>query len=213
MQAEPDQSTSELLPVGLTGGIGSGKSTVARMLADRGAAVIDADQVAREVVEPGTPALEEIRSRFGPTVVHDGALDREALAAIVFEDDAARTDLEAITHPHIAERILERIDEIARAGEADVLVVDHPLLVETGQHEQFPVVVVVVAPEETRVQRLVEHRGMSSRDVRARIRSQADDERRRAAATHVIDNSGDHDALTAQVERLWNELTDGRADA
>ena len=198
--------------VGLTGGIGSGKSTVARLLAERGAIVVDADQVAREVVEPGEPALTEISERFGADVTDpEGRLDREALAAIVFDDEGARRELESITHPRIGERVAERIAQAQQAedddGRARVVVVDHPLLVESGAAAQYPTVVVVSTPEDERVRRLVDQRGMPEADARARIRAQADDATREAAATHVIDNSGPPGALAAQVDRLLAELT------
>lgn len=196
--------------VGLTGGIGSGKSTVARLLAERGAVVVDADQVAREVVEPGEPALAEIAERFGAGVLDDGRLDRPALAAIVFGDEDARRDLEAITHPRIGERIATRIGEAQAAEEADgrtrVVVVDHPLLVESGSASGYATVIVVEAPVEVRVQRLVEHRGMAEEDARARIAAQADDATRRAAATHVVDNSGEPEDLAPQVDAILAEL-------
>lgn len=197
--------------VGLTGGIGSGKSTVAARLAQLGAYVIDADVVAREVVEPGTPGLEAIVARFGSSVLTaDGALDRPALAAIVFGDDQARAALNDITHPRIGERITERIaahvDAEADEHRARIVVVDHPLLIETGQAAAFPAVVVVLAPEELRIQRLVGSRGMDADDVRARLRAQADDAERRAAATHVIVNDGDLDHLHEQADAVHASL-------
>ncbi len=197
--------------VGLTGGIGSGKSTVARLLAEHGAIVVDTDQVAREVVEPGEPALDAIAERFGPGVIDDeGGLDRPAMAAIVFGDDAARRDLEGITHPRIGERVAERIAQARADEEADgrerLVVVDHPLLVESGAAAGYETVIVVEAPLEVRVQRLVEARGMDEADARARMKAQADDATRRAAATHVVDNSGDLDALEAQVHDIIADL-------
>lgn len=197
--------------VGLTGGVGSGKSTVARLLAERGAVVVDADQVAREVVEPGEPALDEVVARFGRGVLDaDGRLDRPALAAIVFGDDQARRDLEAITHPRIAERVTQRIADAQAAEDADgrtrIVVVDHPLLVESGTAAGYPTVIVVETPAEERVRRLVEHRGMSEDDARARIAAQADDEARRAVATHLVDNAGEPDDLVAQVEAILADL-------
>ena len=197
--------------IGLTGGIGSGKSTVARLFAERGAIVVDADQVAREVVEPGEPALAEIVQHFGPDVVDaEGRLDRPALAAIVFGDDEARRALEAITHPRIGERIGEHVEQ-ARADEAAdgrerVVVVDHPLLVESGAVVGFDTVVVVETPVDVRVRRLVDARGMDEADARARVAAQADDATRRAAATHLIDNGGEPDALGAQVDAVLAEL-------
>lgn len=197
--------------VGLTGGIGSGKSTVARLLAEHGAIVVDADQVAREVVEPGEPALEEIRERFGRDVIDpDGRLDRAALATIVFGDEAARRDLEGITHPRIGERVADRIAQAEADEDADgrerLVVVDHPLLVESGAAAGYETVIVVEAPVEVRVRRLVESRGMDEADARARLRAQADDATRRAAATHVVDNGGDLDALDAQVTAILDDL-------
>lgn len=197
--------------IGLTGGIGSGKSTVARLFAERGAIVVDADQVAREVVEPGEPALAEIVEHFGPDVVDaEGRLDRPALAAVVFGDDEARRALEAITHPRIGERIGEHVEQ-ARADEAAdgrerVVVVDHPLLVESGAVVGFDTVVVVETPVDVRVRRLVDARGMDEADARARVAAQADDATRRAAATHLIDNGGEPDALGAQVDAVLAEL-------
>lgn len=194
--------------VGLTGGMGSGKSTVSRMLADLGAEVVDADRVAREVVEPGRPALDEIADRFGPDVLlPDGALDRGALAEVVFSDAEALADLEAITHPRIRARIVELVEEARTShGDGAIVVLDHPLLVETGQHEHVDAVVVVTAPLDTRVRRLADGRGIAPEDARARIRTQAHDDTRSAVADHVIDNSGDLQALRAEVDALWQEL-------
>jgi dephospho-CoA kinase len=194
--------------VGLTGGMGSGKSTVARLLADRGAHVIDADAVAREVVAPGEPALDEIAARFGGHLVRDdGSLDRAGLAALVFDDETARADLEAITHPRIAGRIEARLERFAaEAPPGSVAVVDHPLLVETGQADRFDALVVVLAPVDVRVERLAAGRGVDPEDARARMAVQADDDERRAVATHVIGNDGDLAALEREVDRVWHEL-------
>lgn len=202
--------------VGLTGGMGSGKSTVAARLAELGCDIIDADQVAREVVEPGQPALREIAERFGPEVITDGALDRQAVADIVFGDDQARRDLEAITHPRIGARITQRFQELAEAeaedGRQRIVVVDHPLLVEAGQAANYPSVIVVVAPAEVRVKRLADGRGIDSEDARARIATQASDEERLEAATHVIRNDGDLDHLYAQVDEVMDDLRHLAAD-
>lgn len=196
--------------VGLTGGIGSGKSTVAARFAERGCAIIDADRVAREVVEPGEAALDEIVARFGDAVRRsDGSLDRAALAGIVFADPEARADLERITHPRVAARMAERIADLASRADASahqLVVVDHPLLVETGQAGRFDAVVVVLASEPVRLQRLADERGMDLADARARIRAQAGDDERRAVATHVIDNEGDLASLNAQVDRIHGDL-------
>jgi dephospho-CoA kinase len=196
--------------VAVTGGIGSGKSTVTARFAERGCPVIDADRVAREVVEPGEPALAELAERFGDGVIRpDGSLDRAAVAAIVFADDDARADLERITHPRVAARMAERIADLnAEPGARPdrVVVIDHPLLVETAQAGRFDAVVVVLAPEAVRSQRLADERGMDPADVRARMAAQASDAERRAVATHVVDNSGDLASLLAQVDRIHADL-------
>lgn len=196
--------------IGLTGGIGSGKSTVAARLAAHGCDVIDADAIAREIVEPGEPALAELAERFGPDVLNDdGTLDRAALAERAFSDDAARADLERITHPRVAARIAEWIATVAaRVPQGHLVVVDHPLLVETGQERRFDAVVVVTADAEQRIKRLIDERGLDEGDVRARIRVQATDEQRRAVATHVIDNDGTRQDLDAAVDALYAELTE-----
>ena len=197
--------------VGLTGGIGSGKSTVAKLFAERGAHVVDADVIAREVVEPGRSALEEIADHFGDWVLQDnGSLNRAVLAEVVFNDDTARAELERITHPRIHERILARLAELEAEG-AEIVVIDHPLLIETRQHEDLDSVIVVTAPEETRVRRLASFRGIDPEDARARIRAQVDDEVRISEADHVIDNSGDHDDLEYHVDAVWEELTEAAA--
>ncbi len=189
--------------VGLTGGIGSGKSTVAGLLRDHGMTVIDADRVAREVVEPGEPALARIAEHFGPGVIAaDGALDRAALAAIVFADHDQREALEAITHPAIGAEIARR-EQLARDADPHaIVVVDHPLLIETNQVDQFDALVVVLASEATRLTRLQDHRGIDPDDARARMAAQASDDARRAAATWVIDNDADLPALEGAVAEL-----------
>ncbi|MDP8927455.1 MAG: dephospho-CoA kinase [Actinomycetota bacterium] len=220
--------------VALTGGIGSGKSTVSGMLAERGALVIDADQLAREVVEPGSEGFREVVERFGEEVAtSEGSLDRQRLAAIVFDDEDARRDLNAIIHPRVHERIAARLAELEGSGELGphgIVVVDVPLLVEaevSGAPQErrersrlrspetateadddrpYHAVVVIVAPEEVRIARLVRERGMDPGAVRARIEAQASDEERLAAASHVLDNSGDLDDLERQVVVLHEEL-------
>jgi dephospho-CoA kinase len=193
-----------VLLVGLTGGIGSGKSTVARMLAARGAVVLDSDVLAREAVEPGTSGFDAVVARFGVGVLgSDGALDREALASIVFADDVARADLEAIVHPVVRRAIAETV--AAHAGTDDVVVVDSPLLIETGAHEGFPVVVVVTASIDARVARLVE-RGMSEEDVRDRVAAQMPLEEKVALADVVLDNEDTVAGLEERVDRLWSDL-------
>ncbi len=191
-----------MLRIGLTGGIGSGKSTVAALLAARGALVVDADRIAREVVEPGTPGLAAVVEAFGPEVLTaDGALDRAALASVVFSDPQARARLDAIVHPLVRARAREAV---AQAPPDAVVVQDVPLLVETGQAGQYDLVLVVEAVLETRVARLV-RRGLGEDDARARIAAQATDEQRRAVADVVLDNSGAPEALAGQVDRFWAE--------
>jgi dephospho-CoA kinase len=191
-----------VLRIGLTGGIGSGKSTVAGLLAARGARIVDADRIAREVVEPGTPGLEAVAAAFGPGVLTpDGALDRPALAAVVFADAEARRRLDGIVHPLVRARAAE---VVAAAPPDAVVVQDVPLLVETGQAGSYDLVLVVEADLDTRVRRLV-GRGVSEEDARARIAAQATDEQRRAVADVVLDNSGTVEELEAQVERFWAE--------
>jgi dephospho-CoA kinase len=194
-----------MLLVGLTGGIGSGKSTVARMLAARGAVVLDADAFARDAVAAGTPGFRAVVERFGGEVVGpDGELDRRGLAAIVFADDEARRDLEAIVHPEVRGRLLRAID--AHADADDILVIDSPLLVEAGQWGSVQLLVVVTAPEEAQLERLAADRGMSERDVRVRIAAQMPLEEKAARADVVLDNGGDLLDLERQVERLWRDL-------
>ena len=191
-----------MLRIGLTGGIGSGKSTVSALLAARGAVVIDADRIAREVVEPGTPGLAAVVAAFGERVLRDdGSLDRPALAAVVFADPEARKRLDGIVHPLVRARAAE----LADAAPADaVLVHDIPLLVETGQAGSYDLVLVVQADPEARVSRLV-LRGLTEGDARARMAAQATDEQRRAVADVVLDNSGSEQDLAAQVDRFWTE--------
>lgn len=190
--------------IGLTGGVGSGKSTVADLFARHGALVIDADAVAREVVEPGAPALDEIVEAFGPTVLgDDGSLDRPALAAIVFSDPQARARLNAITHP----RIGARTAQLMAAAEPDqVIVHDVPLLVENGLAPAYDLVVVVEASENVRLARLL-RRGMSHNDARRRMAAQATDAERRDVADVVIANNGDLASLAAQVAAVWRQIT------
>ncbi|MGQ0482527.1 MAG: dephospho-CoA kinase [Pseudonocardia sp.] len=190
-----------MLRVGLTGGIGAGKSTVARRLVELGAGLVDADQLAREVVQPGSVGLARVVEAFGPAVLGpDGALDRPALGDIVFGDPVALQRLNGILHPLVGARTAE----LMAAAPADgILVQDIPLLVEGGAAPSFPLVVVVDAPEEERVRRLVADRGMSQDAARARIAAQADHAARRAAADIWVDNSGSPDAVRTEVDRLW----------
>ena len=190
--------------VGLTGGVASGKSTVAAMLAEQGVVVVDADQLAREVVEPGTPGLEAVVAEFGGDLLtDDGRLDRPALGAIVFADEPARRRLEAILHPLIRARSAE----IEAAAAEDALVVhDIPLLAESGQAGHFEAVVVVDVPVETQVERMVRDRGWTEADARARIDAQASREERRAVATYVVENTGTREDLRDRVTEVVESL-------
>ena len=190
-----------MLLIGLTGGIGSGKSAVATRLAELGAIVIDADAIAREVVEPGTDGLVQVVAEFGRDVLTaTGELDRAALGRLVFADPQRRQALERIIHP----RVRARSAEIVSTAPDDAVVVnDIPLLVETGQAKNFPLVIVVLAAEDVRVARLVRDRGMTEDDARARIAAQATDEQRREVADIVIVNDGTLDDLRVAVDAAW----------
>ena len=191
--------------VGLTGGVASGKSTVAAILAELGAVVVDADLLAREVVAPGTPGLAAVVAEFGDGVLAaDGSLDRPALGAVVFADEAARRRLEAIVHPLVRARGRE-LEEAAPPGA--VVVHDIPLLAETGQAAGFDAVVVVDVPVETQVERMVAQRGMSREDAEARIAAQATREQRLAVATYVVDNTGTREDLRDRVTEVFEKLT------
>jgi dephospho-CoA kinase len=190
--------------VGLTGGVASGKSTVAAMLQELGAVVIDADRLAREVVAPGTEGLADVVATFGAGVLTaQGELDRPAVGAIVFADEAARRKLEAIIHPLVRDRG-RKVE--AEAGPDAVVVHDIPLLAETGQASGFDAVVVVDVPVETQVERMVELRGMSQDEAQARIAAQASREERRALATYVIENTGTIEDLRERVTEVFEAL-------
>lgn len=192
-----------MLQIGLTGGIGAGKSTVSRRLVELGAVLVDADLIAREVVAKGSEGLARIAEAFGPEVVRpDGEMDRPRVASIVFGDDAKLAVLNGITHPLIARRQAEMV---AAAGPGAVVVHDAALLVEMGNAARFPLVVVVHTDAELRVRRLVESRGMSEEDARARIATQSSDAERLAVADAVLDNDGSEEELRARVDRLWHE--------
>jgi dephospho-CoA kinase len=194
-----------VLLVGLTGGIGAGKSTVAELLTRKGAVVVDADEVARAVVEPGEPAFEALVERFGPEVVGpDGYLDRAAVAKLAFADEQSHKDLEGITHPAINTEFTRRVLE---APPDAIVVLDVPLLTESQQARERPyeAVIVVEAPREVRLERL-EERGVPRADAERRMAAQASDEERRAIATYVLDNAGDLAALEHQVDDLWSDL-------
>jgi dephospho-CoA kinase len=194
--------------VGLTGGVGSGKSTVAKLLAEHGAVIIDADAIAREVVEPGTPGLAAVVDEFGSDVLTaDGALDRPKLAGVVFADESKRAALNAIVHPLVGQRTAE---VMAAAPPEAIVVYDVPLLVESNLAGGFEIVVVVEASIETRLARLA-GRGMPESDARSRIAAQATDEQRRVVADALISNDGTLEELRHNVDELWELITAGRA--
>lgn len=193
-----------MLKIGLTGGIGSGKSEVSKRLAARGAVVIDADKIAREVVEPGTPGLARVVAVFGEEVLHpDGSLNREKLGAIVFADPDKLASLNGIVHPLVGERVA---DLQSRTADDAIMVYDVPLLAENRLAPMYDVVIVVDAADEVRIARLAEHRGMPEHDAKARIAAQATREDRLAIADIVIDNEGDLDDLEARVDQVWDDL-------
>jgi dephospho-CoA kinase len=201
-----------MLLVGLTGGIGAGKSTVSVLLAERGAVIVDADQIARGLQAPGAPLLARMAERFGDQIIRsDGSLDRAAVASVVFgdSDDAkqALQDLNGIVHPAMQDEIKRQIAE--QADTDHVVVLDFPLLGENPRDDIAATIVVDVAPE-VAIERLVEFRGMDATDARNRITSQISRDERLATATHVIDNSGDLDSLRDQVGGLWSQLIDVR---
>jgi dephospho-CoA kinase len=205
-----------VLRVGLTGGIGSGKSEVSKRLAAYGAALIDADVAARAVVEPGTPGLGEITAVFGPQVLlPDGRLNRERLGQIVFADDSALAKLNAIVHPLVHERT-QQLEQQAAAtlGPGGIIVHDVPLLAENGLQNGFDTVIVVDAPDDQRLQRLIETRGMTADHARERMAAQAGRDQRLAIADIVVDNSGTLADLDQQVAEVWSVLHDlaGRGD-
>jgi len=194
--------------VGLTGGIASGKSTVARRLVDHGAVHVDADALSREVVEPSTSGLEAVAAEFGAGVLAgDGSLDRAALGAIVFADPDARGRLEAIIHPRVHARTAELIAAAEAADPAAVVVYDVPLLVEARRELQFDLIVVCEAPAEVRIERLLTNRGMPRAEAERRISAQASDEERRAVADVVIDTSGSLQHTLDKVDELWTDLS------
>ena len=199
----PRATLARVLRVGLTGGIGAGKSTVTRRLAERGAVVVDADLLAREVVAPGSDGLAEVAATFSSGVVAaDGSLDRAALGGLVFGDTGARKRLEAITHPRIQALTEQRF---ALASADAVVVHDVPLLVELGYEDRYHLTVVVHAGLEERVRRLVTERGSTEADARRRVGAQADDDARRRAADVWLDNTGAREGLLHQVDRLWRD--------
>jgi dephospho-CoA kinase len=192
-----------MLRIGLSGGIGAGKSSVSKTFAEYGAIIVDGDVIAREVVEPGTPGLASLVEAFGDGILQaDGALDRPALASIAFSDDDKRKTLNGIVHPLVGKRRAELIE--AAAPDA-VIIEDIPLLVESGMAPLFPLVIIVHADEEVRVRRLIDHRGFSEQDARARIKAQASEEQRRAVADIWLDNTGSAAQLVEKARELWHQ--------
>lgn len=196
-----------MLKVGLTGGIGSGKSSVSALLAARGATVIDADVIAREVVAPGTPGLAAVVAQFGREMLReDGSLDRERLGSLVFKDPERLAQLNAIVHPLVGQQTQRRLSR-AEADGAEIVVFDVPLLVENGLQALYDVVVVVATEPATQLSRLLGARGMSESDARARIAAQAPLAAKLAVATYVVRNDGSHVDLHHQVDALWTALS------
>lgn len=190
--------------IALTGGIAAGKSTVARLFADLGARLIDADKVSREVVEPGEPALAEIAEAFGPEVINqDGTLNRSALAAIVFNDAEQLERLNAIVHPRVRQRVAQRIDA---APEEAIVVYDVPLLVEANLPRSFDAIVTVSAPEAARIERLVAERGYTREEAARRVAAQASDAEREEAADFVVDASGTLEDTQRHARQVWHQL-------
>ena len=193
-----------MIIVGLTGGIGAGKSTVSAMLAQQGAVIVDADQIARDLQGPGTPVVLAMAERFGPGILDENqGLIRSAVAEIVFADPAALADLNKIVHPAMQAEIAAQID--AHRGTDRIVILDFPLLTENPRSDLNATIVVDVDPE-IAISRVVTHRGMDEEDARARVARQAKREDRLAIATHVIDNSGDTAALGERVAEVWSEL-------
>ncbi len=193
--------------IGLTGGVASGKSSVSAVLRELGAVVIDADQLAREVVAKGTPGLERVVAAFGADVLGpDGEMDRAKVGAIVFADEAQRRVLESIVHPLVFERIVELEAAASGVDGADLVVHDIPLLAESGRADTFDAVIVVDAPTEVQVERMVRDRGWTREEAEARIAAQAGREERRSIATYVIDNTGTLDDLRQRVAEVVEEL-------
>lgn len=201
-----------MMLIGLTGGIGAGKSTIAKRFAELGAHVVDADVMARRAVDPGSPALAAIEARFGRDVIGaDGSLNRPALGAIVFSDDNARRDLEAIVHPAVHALTSAEFDRIKHDSPDTVIVYDVPLLVEARNRYDFDRVIVAHAPAETRIQRLVSLRGMTEEEARKRVAAQASDEERLHVADDVVDTGGTLEHTIEQVDAIWASLRQSHA--
>ena len=199
-----------LILAGLTGGIASGKSTVAAMLAAAGARIVDADQIARQVVQRGQPAYDDIIRQFGPAIqMPDGQIDRQALGAIVFSDKAAQQTLNDIVHPRVHEVIQAHIHTLARIHPDDPVILDVPLLIESGWHEFLPVVILVYVPEAVQQARLMQRDRMGAADAMARIRAQMPIDAKRAYADYIIDNTGTLEATRRQVLNVFGKIRSG----
>ena len=198
----------------LTGGIGSGKSTIAKRFVELGATAFDADQFARDAVAPGTPGLTRVVERFGDRMLNpDGSLNRAKLGEVVFADEAARSDLEAIVHPEVQRLARQAFAQVYAKDPRAVIVYEIPLLVESQQFQGWDHILVAHAPEDVRVDRLVKQRGMTEADARARIASQASDADRLRVADEVIHTGASESETIAQVDRLWRRFTGSAADA
>ena len=207
MNISPRLEGPGLIVAGLTGGIASGKSTVAAMLAEAGARIIDADRIARDVVAPGREAFQAVCARFGETVLQpDGHLDRARLGAVIFHDPHAREDLERIIHPFVFQQMAADLNQLAATHPGAVVVLDIPLLIESGWHTALPFIVLVHVPEALQLSRLIRRDGLSAADARTRIRAQMPIDAKRAYAAAIIDNSGPREATRRQVRALYRQL-------
>jgi dephospho-CoA kinase len=195
---------------GLTGGIASGKSTVAAMLAEAGARIVDADRIAHQVVLKGQPAWQDIVDHFGSGILtHDGQIDREALGAIVFNDTEAKKALNGIVHPRVFEIMAREIQSLAEAHPGDLVIMDVPLLIESGLHHSLPIVILVYVPEMMQQERLMRRDDLNAADAAARIRAQMPIDAKRAHAHYIVDNSGDLGATRRQVLDIYRKILSG----
>jgi dephospho-CoA kinase len=204
----PDVSRPTI--AGLTGGIASGKSTVAAMLAEAGARIVDADRIAHQVVLKGQPAWQDIVDHFGSGILsHDGQIDREALGSIVFNDTEAIKALNGIVHPRVLETMAQEIQSLAEAHPGDLVIMDVPLLIESGLHASLPIVILVYVPEIMQQERLMRRDGLNAADAAARIRAQMPIDAKRAHAHYIVDNTGDLDATRRQVLDIYRKILSG----
>ncbi len=202
--------TAHQIIAGLTGGIASGKSTVAGMLAEAGARIVDADRIAHQVVQKGQPAWHDIAAHFGETILKpDGEIDRDALGDIVFNDTEAKSALNRIVHPRVFESMAQEIQQLAEEHPDDLVIMDVPLLIESGLHATLPIVILVHVPASVQKERLMRRDGLSAADAAARIRSQMPIDDKRAHAHYIIDNSGEQDATRRQVLAVYRRILSG----